>query len=484
MFASFRVESPLPDPLTLSIAASVPSSSTLPSPKNLNPLRNNSPALLKPSNILSSQLSFKASKVNRDSENREMENVSSASYTSNSIAVINGNNIALPANFGSEAFDSLCVTGSSASPMSRGGPIIASKRPVHNASTPLSALRGVPIGRSPEKTNYSANFALLSTPISNSASLSINPSVHMMNRPNIPRVLDSMDDNLTENSQENCYFEQIGPKENISRLSSRSSSQRESFRLVRTATSTTQYSHGADHFMLDGHIDSKFDHRDADSLMLDSNETSTVRLLAEHASGISRLRLPTKTSLLLSGSWDGTIKIWGLRSNERESRMTLDAQSFQEDGKASRKISLGSKVTSNHSSNSQSHTECSSYLRIMNLWAEEACQSIWAACSDNTLRIWGGTEGKPLRMLKGHEDSILALEGVSGLGPQSSCLVATGSADRSVRVWDLRAKRSQIFFFKGHSDAVTTLRWSESGRAIVSAGKDKSIRIWDTRSGR
>jgi hypothetical protein len=31
---------------------------------------------------------------------------------------------------------------------------------------------------------------------------------------------------------------------------------------------------------------------------------------------------------------------------------------------------------------------------------------------------------------------------------QSTCLVATGSADRSIRVWDLRAKKAQVFMFR------------------------------------
>ena len=90
-----------------------------------------------------------------------------------------------------------------------------------------------------------------------------------------------------------------------------------------------------------------------------------------------------------------------------------------------------------------------------------------------------------VKLLKGHEDSITAIEGVSGVGgPQESCLVATGSADKSVRIWDIRAKRPQIFIFKGHSDAVTAIRWGEGGRTVFSSSKDKTIRIWDTRAGR
>jgi WD40 repeat protein len=63
-------------------------------------------------------------------------------------------------------------------------------------------------------------------------------------------------------------------------------------------------------------------------------------------------------------------------------------------------------------------------------------------------------------------------------------LVATGSADKTVRIWDTRCKKAQIFLFKGHSDTLLCLRWGEGGRSVVTAGKDKTVRIWDTRAGR
>jgi WD40 repeat protein len=76
------------------------------------------------------------------------------------------------------------------------------------------------------------------------------------------------------------------------------------------------------------------------------------------------------------------------------------------------------------------------------------------------------------------------MEGIGDVGPQSSNLVCTGSVDKSIRVWDARAKKAQIFLFKGHADSILELRWGEGGRSVVSASKDKTIRIWDTRAGR
>lgn len=90
--------------------------------------------------------------------------------------------------------------------------------------------------------------------------------------------------------------------------------------------------------------------------------------------------------------------------------------------------------------------------------------SVWAACGDGSVKVWSGGEGKPLRILRGHEDEITTMEGIGAsdslnCGLQSSTLVATGSRDQTIRIWDYRAKKPQCFLFRGHTDSVLTLKW-------------------------
>eukprot|EP01038_Epipyxis_sp_PR26KG_P014312 gene14312-19196_t len=247
--------------------------------------------------------------------------------------------------------------------------------------------------------------------------------------------------------------------------------------------------------------DMMINNHQSDGLLL-----STPQSLEEHIGPITRLRAPLRTNLLLSSSSDGTVRIWGPESSQ--SRVVLDVSNFMLnnannssssvngtsfiDQRPERKISLGTRFANNNnlddndsvtglSNNNQSNKS----VKILNLWSEDTCDTIWAACSDGALRIWGGSDCKPLRLLKGHEEAVTALEGMDSANSiQSSCLVATGSADRTVRIWDTRAKKPQIFLFRGHGDTVLSVRWGESGRCVVSAGKDKSVRIWDTRAGR
>ena len=180
--------------------------------------------------------------------------------------------------------------------------------------------------------------------------------------------------------------------------------------------------------------------------------------LHEHTDAVTRLRAPRRTNLLISASADGYVKIWG---HEDQSRATLDATEFTLPGFAAEQEGSTAGTTTPRTG-------------VTNVWAEETCETIWGACSDHALRVWSGAEGQGLRYFKGHTQPITAMEGLDGVaGHKGRALVGTGSADKSVRIWDARAKKGQVFIFKGHSDVVTALRWGEGGRSVFTSSKDK-----------
>jgi len=82
------------------------------------------------------------------------------------------------------------------------------------------------------------------------------------------------------------------------------------------------------------------------------------------------------------------------------------------------------------------------------------------------------------RTLSGHAQAVTSVA-FSANGR----LVATGSRDRSVRVWEMGTGRS-VQVMKGHVDAVSSVTFSPDGCFVVSSSLDKTIRIWDPGSGR
>ena len=63
-------------------------------------------------------------------------------------------------------------------------------------------------------------------------------------------------------------------------------------------------------------------------------------------------------------------------------------------------------------------------------------------------------------------------------------MIAVGSPDRAVRVWDPRQGGRRIAKLVGHGDNVRCLLTSEDGRAILSGEADESFRLWDARMSR
>jgi WD40 repeat protein len=102
---------------------------------------------------------------------------------------------------------------------------------------------------------------------------------------------------------------------------------------------------------------------------------------------------------------------------------------------------------------------------------------IVSAGVDKTLKLWElvGREGSPGY---GH---TAAVNGVA-VSPDGK-LVASGSADHSVRLWEA-ATGKELFTFTGHADTVTALAFTPDGKTLVSAGDDRQLKLWSTESGK
>src|SRR5258708_23306252 len=56
-------------------------------------------------------------------------------------------------------------------------------------------------------------------------------------------------------------------------------------------------------------------------------------------------------------------------------------------------------------------------------------------------------------------------------------LLATGSADKTVKLWDA-GSGTLLATLTGHDDAVAGLAFSRDGKRLASAGYDRTIKLW------
>jgi WD40 repeat protein len=79
--------------------------------------------------------------------------------------------------------------------------------------------------------------------------------------------------------------------------------------------------------------------------------------------------------------------------------------------------------------------------------------------------------------LQGHTGPVWAL----AYSPDGR-LLASGGADRTLRLWDMQERR-ELVALNGHQNMVVGLAFAPNGETLASVARDKHIRLWDVPTG-
>ncbi|CAI9292148.1 unnamed protein product [Lactuca saligna] len=107
-----------------------------------------------------------------------------------------------------------------------------------------------------------------------------------------------------------------------------------------------------------------------------------------------------------------------------------------------------------------------------------------SASHDRTARIWSMDRIQPLRILAGHLSDVDCVEW------HMNCnYVATGSSDKTVRLWDVQSDGSIMMWdvsngrcvtpLVGHTSCVWSLAFSCEGSLLASGSADSTVKLWD-----
>ena len=180
---------------------------------------------------------------------------------------------------------------------------------------------------------------------------------------------------------------------------------------------------------------------------------------------------------------DATMKVWDASHHTIVRTVELD------DGPATSLALSGSRALTGHANGKVVLWDIDRAEKIATVQRNEA--NIWAvaftgdpdrfatASHDWKVTLWDARQtAAPLQVLDGHENSVQAL----AYAPQQ-LLLASGSADKTVRVWNLDTlslKRS----YSGARDFVTSVAFSQSGKLLAAGALDGRIQIWSVPSAR
>jgi F-box/WD-40 domain protein MET30 len=162
------------------------------------------------------------------------------------------------------------------------------------------------------------------------------------------------------------------------------------------------------------------------------NNKYKLRVLSGHTDGVMCVQFCDGSNILMTGSYDKTVRIWCLETGQLIRTLT-------------------------------GHTRCVRALQF-----DEA--KLVTGSMDQTLKIWNWQTGKCIRTLEGHTGGVLSLH-------FNSRLMASGSTDHTIRVWNFSA--GECCTLTGHTEWVNSVRFCQEGTILVSASDDSTIRLWD-----
>ena len=121
---------------------------------------------------------------------------------------------------------------------------------------------------------------------------------------------------------------------------------------------------------------------------------------------------------------------------------------------------------------------------------------IVSGSADDTVRTWrvapaeDGEEqavlsmsGALVREYNGHQGAVYSVDCgmVSGGGNNRMAVIASGSADTSVIIWNLRSG-NRYRTFDESTDAVYAVQFSPDGEFVAAGGRDGKLRLWNLRT--
>uniref|UniRef100_F7A4Z7 RB binding protein 7, chromatin remodeling factor n=2 Tax=Ornithorhynchus anatinus TaxID=9258 RepID=F7A4Z7_ORNAN len=102
-----------------------------------------------------------------------------------------------------------------------------------------------------------------------------------------------------------------------------------------------------------------------------------------------------------------------------------------------------------------------------------------SVADDQKLMIWdtrSNTTSKPSHSVDAHTAEVNCLS----FNPYSEFILATGSADKTVALWDLRNLKLKLHSFESHKDEIFQVHWSPHNETILaSSGTDRRLNVWD-----
>ncbi len=107
-------------------------------------------------------------------------------------------------------------------------------------------------------------------------------------------------------------------------------------------------------------------------------------------------------------------------------------------------------------------------------------QTLASGSWDKTIKLWDVATCENTATFKGHSNWVRAV----AFNPKGKTLVS-GSEDGTIKLWDVTDDENQEpVTLKGHTGSVACVAFSPDGKTLASGGEDQTVRLWDVATGK
>ncbi len=218
--------------------------------------------------------------------------------------------------------------------------------------------------------------------------------------------------------------------------------------------------------------------------LLDVRTRAVRRVLRGHKDQVLSLALSARGERLVSGGWDGEVRLWDLRRGAGRAMagahrggvwdvaISPDGRTVASSG-ADRVIRVWDAASGEALRVLEGHAGA-----VHGVAFSPDGKHLASAGKDRVARLWDLGTWKVRRVLRGHEGPVWEV----AYSPDGKRL-ATGSRDRTVRTWDASTGKA-LRVLRGHTGSVWGVAFSPDGARLATGGSDRAARLWDVASGR
>lgn len=215
-------------------------------------------------------------------------------------------------------------------------------------------------------------------------------------------------------------------------------------------------------------------------LLWNTNTGEIVQKIQPRNQFVTHVHFAPNGEQLIAGTWDGNADIWTLGSFKAQQTTPVQSAlhtltvSAQQDYRA-----LGYADHSIHVTQRGKRVwTLTQHTGAINSLAFRYDARLLASGSDDrSVRVWDLQTGSSVRTLKGHQERVVSVHWNRETGQ-----LLSGSWDGTIRLWDLKTGRTKRTF-QVENSRVLTARWSPDGKWLTAGTSNGSIWLWDAQSG-